>query len=48
MTHISNGEASENLTTWEGDMHEESDWRVGKTFANHLGEKHEMVIVNPD
>jgi hypothetical protein len=41
-------QAPEDLRTGEWDVQEETDGCVGKSLSDHVGDKHKMVIINPD
>jgi hypothetical protein len=45
---VASGEAAEDLRAGEGSVQEEADRCFGLSFANHLGDQEEMVVVHPD
>jgi hypothetical protein len=45
---LSYGETAENFRRWKRNVHEESDWRIRKSLAKHIGKKHQVIVIHPN
>ena len=45
---FSNGKTAENFRRWKRNVHKESDRRIRKSLAKHIGEEHEVIVIHPN
>ena len=42
------GQQPEELVRWEGNVQKEANLRVGQLLADHAGQQHQLIVVDPD